>query len=489
MKFNRNSISIKLWKYFVVFAMVTLVLLWLLQTVFLQTFYNQMQLKSIEKAANEIAEKIINDNNFSFIDRIAYENSMQIILTDTSGDIRYRVDEYSSVYQTNQNPYREDSRQSWQIGMYRNVPEDYPTFLQNLFESADGNISYELSSDTNSVNLIYGKIIPCLDETLVLYINTPIGVVQSAVKILRTMLLAVTGLLLLVGFVLAYFFACRFAKPVSAISAQAKEMAGGKGNIRFEKGFCNELDELSDTLEETAENLAKLEHFRRELLANITHDLRTPLTLISGYAEKIEDLSWEEREEARCDAAIIKRESKRLTLLVNDILDYSVLQSGSVSFDFQTVNISELAEKILIQFHVIFEQQSLICEQCIEPELSVIADEQRISQVLYNLVINATTHVGNDKVIGLRVYQREKKARIEIYDHGKGIAQTDIPHIWERYFTSRERKRSENGTGLGLSIVKEILNAHGVQYGVISEVGQGSCFWFELLVDFCGVIS
>lgn len=483
MKFNRNSISIKLWKYFVVFAMVTLVLLWLLQTVFLQTFYNQMQLQSIEKAADEIAEKISNDNDFSFIDHIAYENSMQIILTDTGGDIRYRVDEYSSAYQTNQNPYRKNDRQSWQSGMYRNVPEDYSDFLQSLFESADGNISYELSSDTNSVNLIYGKIIPCSDETLVLYINTPIGVVQSTVKILRTMLLAVTGLLLLVGFVLAWFFARRFAKPVSAISAQAKEMAEGKGNICFEKGFCNELDELSDTLEETAKNLAKLEHFRRELLANITHDLRTPLTLISGYAEKIEDLSWEEREEARCDAAIIKRESKRLTLLVNDILDYSVLQSGSVSFDFQTVNISELAETVLIQFHVIFEQQNLICERYIEPGLSVTADEQRISQVLYNLVINAITHAGNDKVIGLRVYQREKKARIEIYDHGKGIAQADIPHIWERYFTSRERGRSENGTGLGLSIVKEILNAHTAQYGVISKEEQGSCFWLELLLS------
>lgn len=482
MKSNRNSISIKLWKYFALFAMVTLVLLWLLQTVFLQTFYNRMQLKSIEKAADEIAENIKSDNDFNFIDRIAYENSMQIILTDTSGNIRYRVDEYSSAYQTNQNPYREDDKKNWQIGMYRNVPEDYPAFLQSLFESADGNISYELSSDAKSVNLIYGKVIYCSDEMLVLYINTPIGAVQSTIKILRTMLLAVTGLLILIGFALAYFFARRFAKPVSAISAQAKEMAGGKEDIIFEKGFCKELDELSDTLEETARSLAKLEHFRRELLANISHDLRTPLTLINGYAEKIEDLSWDEREEARCDAAIIKRESKRLTLLVNDILDYSVLHSGSVSFDFQPVNISELAKKVLIQFHVICEQQNLICEQHIEPGLSVMADEQRISQVFYNLIVNAITHIGSDNVIGLKAYQNGKNVRVEIYDHGQGIAQADISHIWERYFTSRERGRSENGTGLGLSIVKEILNAHAAQYGVISKEGQGSCFWFELSV-------
>lgn len=481
MRLNKNSISIKLWKYFAMFAMITLLLLWLLQTVFLQNFYNQMQLKSVQKAADEIAESINNNSTFRFIDRIAYENSMQIILTDTSGNILYRVDEYSSAYQTNENPYKENNKQSWQIGMYRNLPEDYPSFLQSLSESDDGKIFYELVSDTNSTNLIYGKIISCSDETFALYINTPIGAVQSTIKILRTMLLIVTGLLLFVGFALAYFFARRFAKPVSAIAAQAREMASGKGNIAFEKGFCDELDELSDTLDETARSLAKLENSRRELLANITHDLRTPLTLISGYAEKIEDLSWEEREEARCDAAIIKRESKRLTLLVNDILDYSVLQSGSVTFNFQSVNISELAEKVLIQFHVILEQQNLILEQHIEPGLSVMADEQRIFQVFYNLIVNAIIHVGEDKVIGLRAYQNGKAVRVEIYDHGKGIAQTDIPHIWDRYFTSRERKRNENGTGLGLSIIKEVLNAHMAQYGVISQEGQGSCFWFELL--------
>lgn len=483
MRLNKNSIGIKLWKYFVLFAMVTFVLLWLLQTVFLQNFYNRMQLKSVKKAADEIAEIIKNDREIRLIDSIAYENSMQVILTDMSGNIFYSVDEYSQAYQTNKNPYRENSRQNWQIGMYRNLPEDYSSFLQSLSESADGNISYELVSDTNTMNLIYGKIISCSDETFVLYTNTPIGALQSTIKILRTMLLIVTGLLLLIGFALAYFFARRFAKPVSAISAQAREMAGGKENITFVKGFCDELDELSDTLDETARSLVRLENSRRELLANITHDLRTPLTLISGYAEKIEDLSWEEREEARCDAAVIKRESKRLTLLVNDILDYSVLQSGSVKFDFQSVNISELAEKVLIQFHVILEQQNLILEQNIEPGLSVTADEQRISQVFYNLVVNAITHAGEDKIIGLRVYSNVETARVEVYDHGRGIAQEDIVHIWDRYFTSRERKRSENGTGLGLSIVKEVLNAHTAQYGVISREGQGSCFWFELLLE------
>ena len=479
MRFNKNSIRMKLWKYFVTFAMITLVLLWTLQTVFLQNFYNRMQLKSVRKAADEIAENIESDSTFRFIDRIAYENSMQIILTDMEGNILYRADEYSPAYQEDQNPYKENSMKNWQIGMYRNLPEDYSSFMQSLCESADGTITYELAFDTGSANLIYGEAVQCFGETLALYMNTPVGAVQPTVKILRTMLLIVTGMLLLIGFALA-FFARRFSEPVSAISAKAREMAGGLGSIAFKKGFCDELDELSDTLEETAQSLAKLENARRELLANVTHDLKTPLTLISGYAEKIEDLSWEEREESRKDAEIIKRESKRLTLLVNDILDYSVLQNGSVSFDFQPVNISKLAHKILTQFHVICDRQNLVLERQIEPDLFVMADGQRLSQVFYNLIVNAVTHIGGDRVIGLKVCQNGKAVRAQVYDHGKGIAPADIPHIWDRYFTSRERKRSENGTGLGLSIVKEILNAHAAQYGVVSREGEGSCFWFEL---------
>lgn len=277
---------------------------------------------------------------------------MQVILTDWNGNVWYSVDEYSSAYRTNQNPYRQGEKQNWQIGAYRNLPENYPSFLQALSESNNGSISYELESHINSRNLIYGKVIPYSDETLVLYINTPIGAVQSTVVILRTMLLAVTVLLFLVGFALACLFSHRLAKPIAAISTQAKEMINGTENMAFAKGFCLELDELSESLDDAAQSLAKLENSRHELLANITHDLKTPLTLIEGYAEKIEDFSWEEKEEARQDAGIIKREAKRLTLLVNDILDYSVLQSRTVTFHFQPVNISELAEKILLQFNM-----------------------------------------------------------------------------------------------------------------------------------------
>lgn len=466
------------------FAMVNLMLLWLLQVVFLQNFYDRMQLANVKTAADEIASYIGNDSAFSLIDRIAYENSMQVILTDTDGGIVYRVDEYSPAYQTAHNPYKEDSRQNWQIGMYRNLPEDYDSFLKSLLESTDGSITYEIASDINSGQLIYGRLISCQDGDFALYINTPVGAVQSTVEILRTMLFAITGLLLLVGFVLAWFFARRFAGPVSAICVQAGKLAAGEDTV-FEKGFCAELDTLSDTLEATAQSLSRLEKSRRELLASITHDLKTPLTLIRGYAEMIEDLSWEERDECRSDAAVIKREAERLTLLVNDILDYSVLQSGSVAFDFQPVHLGELAEKVLFQFRVVCEQQDVILERQIEQGLSVMADEQRIFQVFYNLVINAITHVGGDKTAGLRVAQVGKNVQVQIYDHGRGIPQADIPHIWDRYFTSRERRRSENGTGLGLSIVKEILDAHKAQYGVVSGEGQGSCFWFELPVLNC----
>lgn len=484
MKLSKNSIGIKLWKYFAMLSMVTLALLWLLQTVFLQSFYDWMQLENMKRAAGEIAENMEKEGDYHIVDRIAYENSMQVILTDMDGNILCRVDEYSPTYAQEQESQEEETKkQSWQIGKYRNLPKGYASFLQGLLESPGGYVSFTPATEIGGSHLVYGKLIHCGDKTVALYMNTPMGAVQPTVKILRTILFAVTGLLLFVGFILAFFFAKRFTKPVLAICAQAGKLTGAGEDAAFEKGFCAELDALSDSLDAAAKSLSRLEKSRRELLANITHDLKTPLTLIGGYAEKIEDLSWKNKEECQSDAAVIKREAKRLTLLVNDILDYSVLQSNCAAFDFQPVHLSELAQKVSFQFRVVCERQGILMERRIEPGLMAMADEQRISQVFYNLIANAITHVGEDQVVGVLAYRKEQNVRVEIYDHGQGIPKADIPYIWDRYFTSRERRRSEHGTGLGLSIVKEILNAHASRYGVISENRAGACFWFELKIQ------
>lgn len=480
MKFNRNSIGVRLWSYFALLTVMILVLLWLLQTVFLQTFYDRMLMKTAESAADAIAGILETDGAVPAVSDFAYEHSMQVIVTDFEENIFVHVDEYSSSYQNGQNPYSDGKMRSWQKGVYRNLPEDYAAFLEKLRESADGTVSYEADSGRAGRNYICGRTLSVSGKEAALYINTPLGAVQSTVGILRTILLAVTGISLVIGLILAWVFAGNFARPIGAITGKARNMAGGKEGAGYVKGFCSELDELSETLDKTAESLTRLEHARRQMLANITHDLKTPLTLIHGYAEKISDLSCTEPEEARKDAEVIQREASRLTLLVSDILDYSALQAGSGRLSLRPVNISALAEKIAGQFDLFCSRNNIKTEEQIRLELYVFADEQRVSQVLYNLIANAVSHVGEDRLAGVRVFPSKGLVRVEVYDHGEGIRPEDAEHIWERYFTSRERKRSSVGTGLGLAIVKEILEAHQAAYGVVSGERSGSCFWFEL---------
>lgn len=186
--------------------MVTLALLWLLQTVFLQSFYDWMQLENVKRAAGEIAENMEKEGDYHIVDRIAYENSMQVILTDMDGNILCRVDEYSPTYAQEQESQEEETKkQSWQIGKYRNLPKGYASFLQGLLESPGGYVSFTPATEIGGSHLVYGKLIHCGDKTVALYMNTPMGAVQPTVKILRTILFAVTGLLLFVGFILAFF--------------------------------------------------------------------------------------------------------------------------------------------------------------------------------------------------------------------------------------------------------------------------------------------
>lgn len=333
----------KLWLYFILFAAIIFVALWLLQTVFLQNFYNGMAIQNVERVAAQIAEQRDSDNLADTIDNFAYNESLLIFLTDWQGNVFYSADEHSSIYETNRtwhtsdnsgdNPYRDpDEQLSWQTGAFRNLPQGYVDLLQQLFSSEDGEIGYTLENNTAYV---YGTVLPASGTTsgllggneAVLYISMPLGAVGATVSILRVQLVWVTIASLVIGFVIAFFILRRFARPVSAISTQAKRMAGGDFDGGFEKGFCLELDELAETLDHTAADLARAENSRRELLANVSHDLRTPLTMIKGYAEIVREISWEDEEKRDMDLSIIIREADRLTGLVNDILEYSALQS------------------------------------------------------------------------------------------------------------------------------------------------------------------
>jgi signal transduction histidine kinase len=258
-------------------------------------------------------------------------------------------------------------------------------------------------------------------------------------------------------------------------------MGRGHYGIRFEGGHYTEITDLADTLTHASQELEKTDMYQKDLIANVSHDLRTPLTMIQSYAEMIRDLSGNIPEKREAHLNVIIEETHRLNTLVTDMLNLSRMQNRSIQLEREDFDIYETAKSLLASYDLLCEQEGYKIQFNAMAPLWVNGDEARIKQVLSNLINNAVKFCGEDKEIIINLKRIGRKVRCEVIDHGKGIAPDEINHVWERYYkSSTHHVRPTDGTGLGLSIVKEILTLHKANYGVSSKLGKGSIFWFEM---------
>ncbi|MBQ1806864.1 MAG: HAMP domain-containing histidine kinase, partial [Ruminococcus sp.] len=304
---------------------------------------------------------------------------------------------------------------------------------------------------------------------------------NTTLEVIKNQMLLVSVAFVLLSLVFSFYASRRIAKPIAQTNRAAKELAQKNYEIEFNASGYREVEELNNTLNYTKTELAATEKLQRELIANISHDLRTPLTMITGYGEVMRDLPGENTPE---NIQIIIDEATRLSTLVNDLLDLSKLQSGALQAQKQVFNLTDSVRAILERYSKLVEQEGFDIRFESKEEVFINADELRISQVIYNLVNNAVNHAGEDKTVIITQTVRDKLVRIEVIDHGEGIPADKLPYIWERYYkVDKEHKRGVIGSGLGLSIVKSILDAHKAHYGVRSTQGKGSTFWFEIAYD------
>ena len=200
--------------------------------------------------------------------------------------------------------------------------------------------------------------------------------------------------------------------------------------------------------------------------------------MIKGYVEMLRDLPSNDKKQRENDINTILKETDRLNNLINEILEYGELESGNITYKFEHINISELTNKVVKQFKSLFESEDGVIETKIDKSLYVNGNRNQIERVIYNLIDNAIRHTGDSKKITIKLYRISKKIKLEVIDYGKGIKEEELNNIWDRYYTSRERKGAVSG--LGLSIVKQIVKIHKGKYGVNSKIGEGSNFWVEL---------
>ena len=479
MKLKTKSFGFRLWSCFALFTALIFTVLWLLQTVFLQNFYDSMVISNTKAAA----EKIIFDGNTeninNEIDELAHNNSLLVYITDTDGNILYNSDEFSGMKKRGisaENDEMQGKKYGKHQGGYRSLPDGYGEFLEKLNE----NNILEMQSENYYV---YGSYIDYYDteEKAVLYVGAVIDAVGASVTIISIQLVWVTALSVAVGFVLSWFIARRFSVPVGILSEKAKKLGEKDYPAEFQKGFCTELDELSDTLDRTNIKLNESRDFQMELLANASHDLRTPLTMIKGYAEMIRDISWQDEKQCSEDVAVIIKEADRLTAIVNEIMEYSELKADNSTKDFEKINISQLVERTANSFENLKKPDGIIVEKDIRENIFVSGNESRLERALYNLMDNASRYTGDSRKIKISLIVENGRAVLSVRDYGNGIPENELANIWDRYYTTRMRK-GKGVSGLGLAIVKQTAEIHNGNCHADSEQGKGSNFVIDLPV-------
>ena len=459
----RNTV----WLYFIIFTISVLALIWFTFVASLEANYKNLKTKNIIDIASYILNGW-NEDNFTTdkLDQIAYSNDMCILIQNSEGYTVYSYDMMGNnclihgVYGLELYRYRAEALAADQGFYYAEVRN--PRFNTDtlLFVMAVGD-------KTNPNGYIY--------------LNTSLEPLKSTTDIIKTQVLWISIMLIILGLGISFFLAKLIEAPIVRITRSAKKLGQGDYTANFDGHGYTETEILADTLNYAATEISKVDTLRRDLIANISHDLRTPLTMVKAYAEMIRDLSGDNPVKRAEHVNIIIEESDRLATLVNDILDLSKLESGNSELTLARFCITDTINRIMERYKLFSEQKGYTFVVSAETPFIVEADVVKIQQVLYNLINNAINYTGKDKTVYItQIILNDKTVRIEITDTGDGIDETLLPLIFDRYYRAEKSKREVIGTGLGLSIVKQILKQHNCQFGVRSEKGVGSTFWFEM---------
>ena len=468
---SRLPLKFKVWLYFVLFTIMVFVLLWMFQILFLEKFYEGMKTRSAAKSADRIAGyydelsagKISGSEFAGSIESIARDNDLCIEVMD-----RYE----RSIY----------SIETLGDCLIHGRENKTRIYVINILESDDKTIRYTMKNNRSGYNmLLYGRTLGDPDNPSgYLLVNSALVPVGPTVGIIKQQLMWITVVLIIVAFVISMFLSNHIARPITNITKSAENLAKGDFSTKFDgKGYL-EAKKLADTLTYAETELSRVDTMQRDLIANVSHDLRTPLTMLKAYAEMIRDLSGDNPVKRNEHLEIIINETDRLSLMVNDILDLSKLESGKQKLTPSEFEISAKLSEIIDRFKGISEKMGYHIRFTPDSERTVRCDVVKIEQVIYNLINNAINYTGEDKQVFVRQINTPEGVLIEVEDTGDGIEEEKIKLIFDKYYRSENHKREVVGTGLGLSIVKAVLKLHNYDYGVRSTLGKGSTFWFRI---------
>lgn len=287
--------------------------------------------------------------------------------------------------------------------------------------------------------------------------------------------------ILLATFVIIYFVTNRFISPIREMSRAAKAFAKGQFDVRVTVSGDDEIAELATAFNNMASSMQTMEDMRRSFLANVSHDLRTPMTTISGFIDGILDGAIPP-EKHEYYLGIIASEVRRLSRLVSQLLDISRLEAGERKFNPEIYDICEQGREIIIANVQRLEEKNLdVRFECDRDNMYVFADKDAVHQIFYNICDNAIKFSREGGVYEIKITEKDDKLYVSVYNEGQGIPKEDLPNVFERFYKSdKSRGMDKRGVGLGMYIARTIIEAQGEKIWVESEEGEWCRFTFTL---------
>lgn len=474
-KRTRTTLKRSVFGSFAAFTFFIIFVLWVSQ-IFLFGYFHYLDVKSrMAQSAYQLASHVDKDTLNDKMEQLAEKERACIVIYRISGEGALLVADYE------ESPgcviHHLDSSLATEIA--REARDDGGVFqirLSDLLEKTEKEEYMEGRDDAD--RLLTAHVVKEGEESYVIFLDASLYPVESTVMTLRYQLLYISIGLVLVSAIISFILANYISAPIESINRSAKSLSRGKFETKTIDCFYRESEELSETLSQAADELSKVDRLQKELIANISHDLRTPLTMIIGYGEVMRDIEGENTPE---NVQVIIDEATRLSNLVNDLLEISRIQGGSAERKDEIFDLSLLVKETVERYRRLKENSGFVFVEKIDEGTLIKADKVKLLQVICNLLGNAINYSGDSREISVFVEKTEDTVRFSVVDHGLGIANEDLENVWQRYYkVDKVHRRSSVGSGLGLSIVREILELHGARYGVKSKLGEGSVFWFAL---------
>ncbi len=486
---NKLGITWKMFAMLVVFIICALLIVWFFQIQMLNNFYQNAKFYELDQSAEQLLSAL--DDPYSAMnvaERYADDYYIDIWVLEIIGD-QAELKIKASGTDINAFPFLAEKLEILYSKTVQNGGKYIATVPSEQFidgvsievlEDNEGNKdSYpKVTKYGEALGTLYSRLESVNERTFFVVQYATLSPLQTTVSTLNYQFFCIGVAMIFMAVILAVFMSKFITRPFIKMNEAAKKLAKGNYDADFSGEGYREINELAMTLNYASAELAKTNDLQKELISNISHDLRTPLTMIKGYSEVMRDIPGENTPE---NVQVIIDETTRLSELVNDMLDLSKIQAGTRKPDYEEFCITDVVRDTLKRYKKLIMQDGYKIEFFADRDATVTADSGMILQVIYNLINNAINYTGEDKSVCVRQIATDASVRITVTDTGSGIAPEDIAQIWDRYYrVDKAHKRATIGTGLGLSIVKEILEVHEASFGVDSTIGKGSTFWFEL---------